>query len=217
MALVIYDHGYRIQTPKKSEFPPTGVNRLTEPRASHRGADNEDRFHTDGEKFIRYLQPEPKKKGLPPATPATQAYVETEEKAIGLPDRRALSISHIMSSPIHVITPGATIFAASRKMGDLNIRHLVVVNEESQLLGMLSERDLLRVGKQSPSSIDTIYSKKVVAASPDTQVRQAAQIMVEYNINSIPVVAADGSAIGVVTRTDMLHLLVSGPNLERWA
>jgi len=81
----------------------------------------------------------------------------------------------------------------------------------------LSERDLLRVGKQSPSSIDTIYSKKVVAASPDTQVRQAAQIMVEYNINSIPVVAADGSAIGVVTRTDMLHLLVSGPNLERWA
>ena len=217
MALVIYDHGYRIQTPTKSEFPPTGVDKLEELKASHRSADSEDRVHADGEKFIQILQPERKKKGLPPSSAATQAYVDTEEKAISLPDRRTLSISHIMSSPVQTITPGATIFAASRKMVDLNIRHLVVVNESQQLLGMMSERDILRVGKNSPESIDTIYSTKVLAASPDTRVRQAAQIMVEYNINSIPIVDSGGGAIGVVTRTDMLHLLVSGPNLERWA
>jgi len=215
MALVIYDHGYRIRTPKKSEFPPGGVNPLTEPRAAQRSADSEDRFRREADQYIRMLQPE-SKKGLPPNTPATQAYVETEEK-MGLPDRRALVISHIMSSPVQVITPGATVFAASRKMAELNIRHLVVVNEQQQLLGMLSERDILRVGRHSPQSIDAIYTKKVIAASPDTQVRHAAQSMVDYNINSIPIVGADGIAVGVITRTDMLHLLVSGPNLERWA
>ncbi|MGB0468467.1 MAG: HPP family protein [Pontibacterium sp.] len=217
MALVIYDHGYRIQTPTRSEFPPKGVSALTEPRAPHRIADAEDKAQADGEKFIQQIAPHSRKRKQRPRRSATLAYAETEEKARGLADRRNLVLSHMMTSPVQTIQKGATIFTAWRKMEDLQIRHLVVVNEENQPLGMLSERDILKAGKNSSQLIETIYTKEVIAASPDTQVRHVAQSFVEYNINSMPIVDDKDRVIGIITRTDLLHLLVSGPNLEHWA
>lgn len=215
MALVIYDHGYRIQTPTRSEFPPGGVNKLTALRASHSAASREDNVHADGHKFIQRLGAE--KKQDPAATPATQAYVDTEEKTVSLPDRRSLVLSHIMVSPVQVISSTATVFGASRKMDEYDILHLVVVNEEMQLLGMLSRSDLQRAEKNTSQSIEAFYSKQVIAALPDTQVRQVAQSFVENKINAMPVVDSTDKVVGIITRTDLLHLLVSGPNLERWA
>jgi CBS domain-containing protein len=216
MALVIYDHGYRIKTPTRAEFPPKGVSELTALRATHRAADIEDKVHADGEKAVFVM--ESGRKMLPKQqSSATQAYVDTNNKTNTLQDRRNLYISHIMTTPVETVTPGATISAAAKRMEDLSIHHLVVVDGERRLQGMISERDLLRSGKNSPEIIDTICSKQVVAASPDTQVRQVAQAFVEHGFNAMPVVDGEGRVVGLVTRTDLLHLLVSGPNLERWA
>ncbi len=214
MALVIYDHGYRIQTPTSSEFPPRGVQELTELRGAHRTADPEDRNRAE-DRFIQRIDTGRRKDT--PSRPAAKAYVNTEEKAQTLPNRRLLVLSHIMTTPVHVITKGATIFAAWRKMEELRIRHLIVVGDDQQLLGILSGSDILNAGKNSPESIETIYSQQVIAASPDTQVRHVAQSFVEHKINAMPVVDERDKVVGIITRTDLLHLLVSGPNLERWA
>lgn len=216
MALVIYDHGYRIKTPTRTEFPPRGVSELTATRASHRSADIEDKVHADGDKTIFVMESGRKAPQKQAYNNATQAYVDTDVKTNALQDRRNLYISHIMTTPVEGITPGATIIAAARRMEELSIHHLVVVDGERRLQGMISERDLLRVGKSSPQLLDTVYSKQVVAASPDTQVRQVAQAFVEHGFNAMPVVDGEGKVVGIVTRTDLLHLLVSGPNLERW-
>lgn len=213
MALYVYDHGYRIQTPKDSLFPKKGVNSLLKSRHTHRSADTEDRLHADGEKFII---PNQEKQPQNNDT-ATQAYAantaKSSEKNQGT---HQLIASNIMVSPVHTITPSTTIKSAWDRMQSLDISHLIVAEGDRRPLGLLSRKDLLKAGIDSISPISTIYSKELIAATPETLVQDIAINFIENDINSIPVVDEKDSVVGIVCRTDLLRLIVSGPHLESW-
>jgi len=212
MALVVYDHGYRINTPLESIFPPRAVTPLEQIKHLPRTADSEDAFEK--------LLPEGARQPSPGAgggsqPRATRAYQNTASDTAS--DRRRLAVSHIMSSPVHNVTADSLINDAWEKMKQLEIRHLVVTSDDGRPLGLLSEKDLFRLEPEKSAKVSEIYSRQLIAASPDTLVRQVANSFIENNINSMPVVDDEDKVIGIVCRTDLLRLLVSGPNLERWA
>jgi CBS domain-containing protein len=60
------------------------------------------------------------------------------------PENLKLSVSQVMSKPLTVISPNATIWDAITLMGRLNIRRLPVVGN-GKLVGILTERDVLRL------------------------------------------------------------------------
>ena len=217
MAFYVYDHGYRIQTPTESLFPPKGVGATQATRHIHRSADKEDRLHAEGEKFII---PSKKQSGQnvtysPPQS--KQAYAQSSGHFGGdADDRRRLSLSHIMVSPVHSVTPYTLVRAAWQRMEELEIGHLVVIEESGLLKGLISKHDLLDVGKDSLSSINDIYTRKLIAATPETLVRDAAQSFIEHNINSLPIIDKNDKVVGIVCRSDLLRLLVSPANQERW-
>jgi len=122
-----------------------------------------------------------------------------------------------MSSPVHSVTAESLISDAWEKMKQLEIRHLVVSSHDGRPLGLLSEKDLFSLKPEKGATVSEIYSRQLIAASPDTLVRQVANSFIENNINSMPVVDEEDKVVGIVCRTDLLRLLVSGPNLERWA
>lgn len=213
MALVVYDHGYRINTPLESIFPPKGVTPLEQIKHLPRTADTEDAFEK--------LLPEGARpstscgSGSPqPHSNATQAYQKT---ASSVNDRRRLAVSHIMSSPVHSVPTETSVSLAWQRMKELQIRHLVVTSDDGRPLGLLSEKDLFQMENEQEISVSEVYSRQLIAASPDTLVRQVANSFIENSINSMPVVDDTDKVIGIVCRTDLLRLLVSGPNLERWA
>ena len=212
MSLYVYDHGYRIQTPKEALFPKQGVNSLLRSRHTHRSADTEDRLHADGEKFV-----------IPgPGKPAvnndavTQAYTANEAESVEENESAQLTISHIMVSPVHTIPPHTPVSAAWKRMHSLEVSHLIVTEEDKRPLGLLSKKDLLEAGPDSISPVSAIYSKKLIAAVPETLVQSVAMNFIENDINAIPVVNNKDEVVGIVCRTDLLRLLVSGPHLERW-
>ncbi|WP_197046979.1 PAS domain S-box protein [Paucibacter sp. KBW04] len=59
-------------------------------------------------------------------------------------DMSQLSLGEVMSQPVQTITAQATINQAAEQMLEHRLRHLVVVDEDRQVIGMLSEHDLTR-------------------------------------------------------------------------
>lgn len=62
----------------------------------------------------------------------------------------------IMSSPIIVITPEATLEEAAKAMKRHSIKRLPVINKSKELVGILSERDIMEI---FPAVIDLIEEK----------------------------------------------------------
>jgi CBS domain-containing protein len=99
------------------------------------------------------------------------------------------------------------------------IRHLPVVDENGQLAGILSQRDLFRgalakalgYGERAQRHLmDTLVVKElmtsdVITTTPDTLLAEAAQMLVERKIGCLPVVEA-GRLVGIITEGDFVAL-----------
>jgi CBS domain-containing protein len=59
-------------------------------------------------------------------------------------------VEKVMSSPVITVTPGSSVSIAAKRMSDLHMRRLPVV-ENGVLIGMLTEKDILKL---SPSLIE---------------------------------------------------------------
>jgi acetoin utilization protein AcuB len=90
--------------------------------------------------------------------------------------------------------------------------HHLVVTSGSEVVGVISERDLggrggarIREGR----SVGELMTRSPVVAAPETTVRQAANLMRGRSIGCLPVIK-DGRLAGIVTVTDLLELLGRG-------
>jgi acetoin utilization protein AcuB len=91
-------------------------------------------------------------------------------------------------------------------------RHLPVVDEDGRLVGIVGRADLeLFLSKAgSPGivkrqhRIDQVMTTEVVTVSPDCPLEEAATLMLEHKIGSLPVVEAE-QLVGIVTETDIFR------------
>ncbi|MBD3210323.1 CBS domain-containing protein [Candidatus Micrarchaeota archaeon] len=60
-------------------------------------------------------------------------------------DPRNAKVEKIMSKPLRVVRPETTIEEAARAMQENKIKRLPVVNDESELIGILSEGDIMKI------------------------------------------------------------------------
>lgn len=61
----------------------------------------------------------------------------------------------------------------------------------------------------SKATVKGVMSKNVQTIAPDDDIENAAEIMVRYKINRLPVIK-DSSIVGIVTRDDIIHSLAGG-------
>lgn len=94
------------------------------------------------------------------------------------------------------------------------IRHVPIIDSNHIMVGIVSERDILKgivqLLKEDPSikkytkSIEEVMTKKVLTARPEARISDAAKIMLEEKIGCLPVINEDNKMLGIVTRTDIL-------------
>lgn len=134
-----------------------------------------------------------------------------------------LRAADIMTEKPVSITAMTTVGEAARTLDSLSVRHLPVVNEDAELIGMISDRDLRGdaggggatedlVTSAPPLStqIVDIMSSDVVQASPDDDLKVLAELMLDNKVGAVPVVDNDGLLVGIVSYVDILRALVEG-------
>ena len=87
--------------------------------------------------------------------------------------------------------------------------HQLPVVEHGTLVGMLSDRDLhAHSGYLDRTKVDAAMTYGVITVTPTDTAQHAARLLIERKINALPVVDGD-QLVGIVSKTDLLRLLVS--------
>lgn len=141
----------------------------------------------------------------------------------------AINAHQIMSTKVVTLTLDSSIYEAWNLFREKRFRHVPVLSREHKLIGMLSDRALLRYAAttgqvppyapdspQAKTSIRAITSLGVITATPDTRIREIARMMFEKRVGAMPIVDQYGNIVGIITRSDILRTLVNHAPLELW-
>jgi acetoin utilization protein AcuB len=110
-----------------------------------------------------------------------------------------------MSRPVVTIAGKTTVDEALVTMDERQLRHLPVLDAQETMIGILSEKDLLKAGKSQ--SVDDIMTKDVITVTEYTAIEEAARIMADHKISSLPVMRGD-RLVGIITETDLFRIFV---------
>lgn len=117
-------------------------------------------------------------------------------------------VKEVMHRSVKTVRPEDTVRDAAKIMNQYRIGSLVVVSGTGEVVGILTERDILTnvvaVGKVADEvKISEIMTPNIITITPDKTLEEAANIMTENKIKKLPVVH-EGRLIGIVTATDLM-------------
>jgi len=122
--------------------------------------------------------------------------------------QREVKVVRSVMTPILTINPETTIEEASKIMIQKGINHLPVVNENEELIGIVTSWDVAKaVATGRIGKVADIMTKKVITAFPDDPVEVAARKMEKHGISALPVVDGKKHVLGLVTSEDLSRLL----------
>ena len=126
-----------------------------------------------------------------------------------------------MSAPIIATTADTQIMEAMDVMKKNNIRRMPVLDKDSKLIGIVSDKDLLNAAPSDATSLSVwevnylvarikvkdVMTADVMIVAGDTPVEEAARMMADSKIGGLPVML-DDEVVGLITETDLFKLLV---------
>ncbi len=120
------------------------------------------------------------------------------------------TVAEVMNRDVLAVDPTASIGEAAEKMNAANVGAVVVLEDMVRIIGIVTERDLLRAvasrARAAEARVRQWMTADPVTIEPDTSIEDAAEIMFTRNFRHLPVVK-DGRPLGIVS----LRLLA------RWA
>lgn len=116
-------------------------------------------------------------------------------------------VKDVMNKNVMTVEPTATVQEAAEMMAERNSK-CVIVTEKEKLVGILTDWDFLakvcaKSGDSNKMKVKEIMTEKVIVTGPDTDIDEAAKIMVEHGIKKLPIVL-NNVLIGVVTAMEIV-------------
>jgi len=147
-----------------------------------------------------------------------------------------IMVQEIMTKDVLTIKPGEDVEKAARLLLERGVSGMPVVDDEGKVVGILSEGDLVSREKtvrppvfgeilgavfylESPQKffdelkrtvsreVKELMTARVYTARPENTLQEVSTLMVEKNINRVPVVDEEGRLLGILTRQDILRAL----------
>ena len=133
------------------------------------------------------------------------------------------TVNECMTGNVVTVDANSSCHDAVTQMVRNRIRHLPVVDGAGRLCGIVTDRDLrhrLFAREVFPSigtvpveqllssvRVGDVMSAPVVSVAPEAELQEAARVMAERKLGSLPVVERD-RVVGIVTETDVLRRIV---------
>lgn len=120
------------------------------------------------------------------------------------------TIEEIMTVGPLTLQQDASLEEAATLMRENNIRHIPIVADAQQLVGLITQRDLLAVaGRQNQDqTVGSIMRRKVYTVSDKADLRSAALMIQQHKIGALPVIR-DDKLIGIITDSDYVGLAIN--------
>ena len=132
-------------------------------------------------------------------------------------------VSDLMTVPVHTITPDHSLADLAELFDRHDVRHVPVIDAEGDVVGLVSDRDLLRnvltdqadvplsvrESAMHGTRVETVMTVEVVTLEPNDTARRAARMLLENKFGCIPV--TEGSRlVGIITQSDFLRVFAEG-------
>jgi len=130
-------------------------------------------------------------------------------------------VGRIMHTYLVTVPPDTNLLKAKEIIDKKRINHLLVVDKNQDLIGIVSDRDV-KQSWASPATalsvhelnyllaqltVESIMAKKIISISPGTTIERAAYIMQKNRINALPVIESE-KLVGIITSTDVMEVLL---------
>jgi CBS domain-containing protein len=133
-------------------------------------------------------------------------------------------VREVMTPHPVTVHPGTETKTALRLLDEHAVTSMAVVEEDSRIVGVVGEADLVRealphdprahmiLPAEDPRparshTVGEVMNRHPVAVHGDTDLSEAVELMTSTAIKSLPVVDAQGRVLGMVSRRDVVHLL----------
>jgi acetoin utilization protein AcuB len=136
-----------------------------------------------------------------------------------------MMLREIMTARVVTVEPDDALESIKQIFDSVKFHHLLVIDSAKKLIGVISDRDLLRalspyVGTASENARDLatlkkrahqIMSRQPVTLSPEASVRDAIEVFLGHRVSCIPIVDAQTRPAGIVSWRDVLRSLPAEP------
>ena len=145
------------------------------------------------------------------------------------------TVSEIMTRDVITVSPDTPVAEAAKLLLEKRVNGLPVVDEDNVLVGIICQSDIItqqkklplptyftlldglipltslgsverQINKMSATEVKDAMTVDPVSVSPDSDIQEVANLMVEKNFHTIPIVR-DGKLVGIVGKEDILRML----------
>ena len=132
-----------------------------------------------------------------------------------------MTVDRIMSKNTICTNPGVSVADARSIMQREGIGRLPVLDKNNNLVGIVTELDIINASPSSASTLDIyemgqllsklkvekVMEKNVLTVTESTMVEEAARIMADNHISGLPVMR-NGKVVGIVTERDLFRFFI---------
>jgi CBS domain-containing protein len=163
----------------------------------------------------------------------------THARSRGRPTK--LPVRQIMETAVLTVSASTPVATVLTLLLDAPFRSVPVVDEQHHLLGIIGTRDLVQAGllplrrgvartaielgalteetlvasigqaTLQEATAHEVMNRQVRTIDPQLSVREATKLMVDTGLRRLPVISSDGTLLGMLTRADLLRLVVTSP------
>ena len=133
-----------------------------------------------------------------------------------------MPVQNWMTTDVVSVGPDTSLLKVGKLMKDHHIRRIPVVDENGQVVGIISDRDVRDASPSKATTLDmyemhyllaelkakNIMTAKPITVKPTDTVEQAALIMLDNKVGGLPVVDNSGKLVGIISDHDVFKALV---------
>lgn len=127
------------------------------------------------------------------------------------------NVKDVMSIKVHTATVGTHVNIVADLMARYSLRRVVVVDNTKQVIGVVSQRDIVRalMSSMKPEGQEVTYKRveelisveKPITVAPDIPLARAAYVLATNKIGCLPVVDSHQTLVGVLSISDIIQYL----------
>jgi CBS domain-containing protein len=128
------------------------------------------------------------------------------------------SILKLKGRAVSTVRPNATLLDVTKKLGSKKIGAIVVVGENGHVVGIISERDIIRAISERGAPalslmVSEVMTRNVVSCQETSELDELMEMMTKGRFRHLPVVE-DDALVGIISIGDVVKFHVAEVEME---